>query len=286
MSGYKNFAVAGAGTMGSLIVEELLKEKAAGHVGKVVVLSRSATANETLTEKGAEPIMVDYTSPSSLESALKGMDVVISTLGGFALAIQEPLGVAAKAAGVKLFVPSEFGADMRGATDGFYAAKSALFDKLQSIGLPTALFFNGPFSDWVWYQPFIGTDLKNGKIELAGSGDALGSLTSRRDVARYTVHVLLNLPATKLHNSVHKIEGERTSFNRVLEQYQARTGKKLEITHIPMEQVQAAAAKGDIKSFVQLLNEVYGLVGTKEEVNADWPEFNPETALDAMLSYE
>jgi hypothetical protein len=41
MSGYKNFAVAGAGVLGAIIVEELLKAKSEGKVDKIVVLTRS-----------------------------------------------------------------------------------------------------------------------------------------------------------------------------------------------------------------------------------------------------
>jgi hypothetical protein len=40
MSGYTHFAVAGAGTIGSYIVQQLLKKKAAGIIKEVVVLSR------------------------------------------------------------------------------------------------------------------------------------------------------------------------------------------------------------------------------------------------------
>ena len=43
MSGYTNFAVIGAGGIGSYIVQQLLKEKAAGIVKEVVVLSRQVT---------------------------------------------------------------------------------------------------------------------------------------------------------------------------------------------------------------------------------------------------
>lgn len=40
MSGYTNFAVIGAGNFGSFIIQQLLKDKAAGTVKKVVVLTR------------------------------------------------------------------------------------------------------------------------------------------------------------------------------------------------------------------------------------------------------
>jgi pyrroline-5-carboxylate reductase len=40
MSGYTNFAVVGAGAIGKYIIEQLLKDKAAGIVKEVVVLTR------------------------------------------------------------------------------------------------------------------------------------------------------------------------------------------------------------------------------------------------------
>jgi hypothetical protein len=47
MSGYKNFAIAGAGTTGSFIVRQFLKEKAAGMVNQVVVLTRQVSPAAT-----------------------------------------------------------------------------------------------------------------------------------------------------------------------------------------------------------------------------------------------
>ena len=41
MTGFKNFAVVGAGTIGTPIVEELLNAKSAGSVDKVVLLTRA-----------------------------------------------------------------------------------------------------------------------------------------------------------------------------------------------------------------------------------------------------
>jgi hypothetical protein len=43
MSGYKNFAVVGAGATGSFIVRQLLKDKLAGNVNEVVVLTRQVS---------------------------------------------------------------------------------------------------------------------------------------------------------------------------------------------------------------------------------------------------
>lgn len=49
--------------------------------------------------------MIDYDDPSSLEKALVGVDVLVSSVGIGGLAVQPVLAKASKAAGVKLFVP-------------------------------------------------------------------------------------------------------------------------------------------------------------------------------------
>ena len=43
MSGYKNFAVVGAGATGSYLVRQFLKDKTAGTVNQVVVLTRQVS---------------------------------------------------------------------------------------------------------------------------------------------------------------------------------------------------------------------------------------------------
>ena len=47
MSGYKNFAVVGAGRMGSFITSQLITDQAAGTVNEVVVLTRQASLPST-----------------------------------------------------------------------------------------------------------------------------------------------------------------------------------------------------------------------------------------------
>jgi uncharacterized protein YbjT (DUF2867 family) len=156
---YKTFAVAGAGTLGKYVLEGLAKAKSAGQISSVVALTRSVRASRTCstddllmywrqaegnpeaTKLGVPSVQVDYASPTSLSSALKGVDVLISTLGIFGLGLQGSLAEAAKEAGVKLFVPAEYGApaiDMGG-------GKSALRRKCTELGLPFTVFFVGVF---------------------------------------------------------------------------------------------------------------------------------------------
>ena len=43
MSGYKNFAVVGAGAIGTFLINQLLTDKAAGTTNDVVVLTRQVS---------------------------------------------------------------------------------------------------------------------------------------------------------------------------------------------------------------------------------------------------
>ena len=79
-----------------------------------------------------------------------GVDVVISTLGAPALATQTQLADASSAAGVKLFVPSEFGGKMDGNMGHpVFAIKNTLHQHLRDKGLPFTIFCTGLFPDFV-----------------------------------------------------------------------------------------------------------------------------------------
>ena len=168
MSGYKSFAVAGVGSIGTFFVDELIKLKKAGIVNSVSALTRPVRAlrithviqftdrlqiisqgSKTIVPDGAQAVRVDYADPAALKAALHGVDVVISALGGDAIQVQLPIAEAAKAAGVKLFVPSEFGNPTTGDhSPGPLRPKSDLHAILKKLGLPYTLFFTGPWPDY------------------------------------------------------------------------------------------------------------------------------------------
>jgi uncharacterized protein YbjT (DUF2867 family) len=109
---------------------------------------------------GAKITAVDYSSAESLKDAITGAEVVISTLNSHpaALQAQHLLAEQAKATGVKLFVPSEFGdATDRENLEGVFAIKQSVHRKLKELDLPYALFFTGPHSDFVFipYAPSL-----------------------------------------------------------------------------------------------------------------------------------
>lgn len=95
-------------------------------------------------------IQVDYSKDDSIKQALAGVHVVISTIQPQAIDVQTKVAAAGKEVGVQLFCPSEFGGISENETEGIFAAKAAMQERLKAMGVPYAAFYNGPFSDMTW----------------------------------------------------------------------------------------------------------------------------------------
>ena len=103
----KNVAVVGAaGALGSVILDKLV---ASGKFN-IKVLKRSGSKSST--PAGIDIAEVDFTSLDSLKSALAGQDAVVSAVGNEGIESQILLVDAAACAGVKRFIPSEFGSNL------------------------------------------------------------------------------------------------------------------------------------------------------------------------------
>lgn len=119
------------------------------------VLTR--TESSTTFPSGVRVFKTDY-SESSLLSAFKGQDAVVSIVPYRALAEQTKLIDAAIKAGVRRFVPSEYGHPpenirnediMPSSTFGVKKDILAYLKKKESTGLSWTAFATGAFFDWV-----------------------------------------------------------------------------------------------------------------------------------------
>ncbi|KAH7921159.1 NAD(P)-binding protein [Leucogyrophana mollusca] len=218
-STFKSFAVVGAGnTIGIPIVHALLS-----HSVPVVVLTRPSSSKELPAAATIAP--VDYFDVGAVSRILKAhkVDVLVSALGFEGFPAQKPLADACKEAGVKLFVPSEFGMPTEGGTDGMLLSKSqtASTAHLRSIGLPSLRLYNGLFQEWI---PWVAAVEETGKFIILGKGESPVSFTAISDVAGFLAYVLTTLPPSKLSNVVFRIEGERGSMSDISKLY-SKSGK-------------------------------------------------------------
>jgi len=79
-----------------------------------------------------------------------------------------------------------------------------------------------------------------------------------------------------------RIQGELTTFNKIVADYEGKTGKKLEVTRTPREVLAESASKGDIVSFLYHEWDIYGGVVGAPLSQDLYPGWNPKSVVDAI----
>lgn len=134
---------------------------------------------------------VDYDSKASLVAALQGQDAVVSTMGGAALAKQQLLIEAAIEAGVRRFLPSEFGSDTtnpKAAALPVFRAKietrKTLADRAAAAdpagSFSYTVLVTGPLLGWAVTEGFM--SIADKRASLYGGGDRVFSTTTVRNI--------------------------------------------------------------------------------------------------------
>lgn len=191
MSAITKVAFAGAtGNLGPAILEQLLE---AGF--NVTILTRQGSTHkypESVTVK-----TVDYDSVESLTDALRGQDAVVAALGFAALGgAQLRLLEAAVKAGVRRFLPSEFGSD--GSNEkarelAVFADKRTVREALAREAAKGTItytaIYNGPFFDWGIKAGLI-LDPRKKVVTLYNGGTRPFSTTTLKTIGKAVVAVL------------------------------------------------------------------------------------------------
>lgn len=217
-------AIAGAtGNVGPAVLDQLSQ---AGF--ELTVLTRKDSNSNV--HKGAKVVKVDYESLDDLKQALSGHDVVVSTLnvGAVPRDIHIRLVDAAAAAGVKRFIPSEYGADTtnsKAANLPVFADKLAVQEHLKKSGLTYSLLYTGPFLDWGIKVGFL-LDLSSPVTTLYDNGENKFSTTTLADVGRGIVGIINNLDDTK--NKPVYVSSATVTQKQLLE----LSGKKVETKNV------------------------------------------------------
>lgn len=260
---FKSFAIVGAGPhIGIPIVKAFLAIGA-----PILVIARPTSTNTSALpddDLNLKVVRADYTSASEVSAVLREnkVDVLISTVTFFfgGVVVQDVLADAAKEAGVKLFVPSEF--SVSPPTVGLAHEKYAFAVYAKSIGLPTLRVYNGLFHDFV---PWLTALTETGKFHIVGKGDMPGSFTAISDVAGYVAHILTTQPPSRLLDVEVRIEGQRTTLSEISALYKG----SVPVVHcdaLPTEGVFAA----DVRTRYQQGFDV-------ERASCGW---NPDTETD------
>lgn len=222
-------ALAGAtGNLGPNVLQALLD---AGF--EVTILSRQGSnSTDSLPKHDNQKIVkVDYSDAQNLTSALQGIDVVVSNLASNAIESQKPLIDASVAAGVKRYLPSEFGSDLDHPVNKslpVFKGKVVTREYVESKAAENPNFTytyleNNAFLDWGLQVGFIAKP-KEHKITLWDGGEHPVSLTRLSTVGKAVAGVINNLDATK-NRSVY-VHDTVLSFKQLTELYKSIDGQE------------------------------------------------------------
>lgn len=277
---YQKIAIAGAtGNLGPTIVQALVDASF-----DVTILSQSGKT--TGLPAAAKTVKVDYSSQDSLVNALKGQDVFISAIPNHDA--QPALIDAAIAAGVKRFIPSEFGSNIAGnaktAALPVFKGKSITQDylKQKSSQISYTLINNGLFLDW-GLQVGVWLDLKGGPTRVFDGGDDKHSTTLLKDIGKAVVGVLKHPEETK--NRAVYVQSAAVSQNQLAEIAQkARPGVKIDRQDASVKQLledshKQLAAGGDQIGSAMFGFIVVSIFGDSEEYGNSWDGKNDNELL-------
>ncbi|RVD84824.1 uncharacterized protein DFL_003163 [Arthrobotrys flagrans] len=219
----KVVVVGGTGNLGEHIVQALV----ASGAFTVSVLTRSSSSRRAFPA-GVQILDTDY-SPSSLEAAFNGQDAVVSVVAGAALGEQRKLIDAAVAAGVKRFIPSEFGSntDNKEAQElvPIFSRKVEIKDYLESQtgnGLTWTGIVTGPVFDRSLKLGVLGFDILARRATIYDSGDRPFTASTVAQVSSAVVGVLQN--PDKTENKYVYVGSFTTTQNEILAALEAVTG--------------------------------------------------------------
>ncbi|KAJ8069297.1 hypothetical protein OCU04_002957 [Sclerotinia nivalis] len=221
MSIIKNVAIAGAsGSLGAPVLDVLIKS----NKFNITVLTRAGSTSTPQFPSSVTVLPVDFNSVSSLTSGLQSqkIDAVVSCVGSPGLEGQSLLVDASVAAGVKRFLPSEFGSDIANPHTKalpVFGHKIATASRIEAAAAQNPDFTytyvrNGPFLDWGLEHNFL-LDLVSGNPKIYDGGDQLFSATTLETIGHAVVAVLEKFEETK--NRAVYIQDIQISQNHLLE---------------------------------------------------------------------
>jgi uncharacterized protein YbjT (DUF2867 family) len=244
-----NLIVGSTGMVGSETCRLLA---AAGKPVKALVRASSDPAKVAkLKTLGASVVQGDLRDAASLKAACKGVSAVIVTSSSMPFSYQPgantpqatdqdgvlSLIAAAKEAGVKQFVYTSF--PPMPVSVPLQDAKRAVEAGLRRSGLTYTILQASFFSE-VWLSPATGFDFPNHKAAIYGTGNNPISWISFLDVAQFAAASLDNPAARNVTLPLGGPAG--ISPLNVVKIFEKAGGKPFEVSHVPVEALQAQLA--------------------------------------------
>ncbi|KAI9163523.1 Isoflavone reductase-like protein [Paramyrothecium foliicola] len=245
-------AILGAtGQTGKSIANGLLDSE---YPFEITALARSSSLHDPelleLSSRGVKASPIDLAaSKEEMTRVLAGFDVVVSAISAVNMAQQFALIDAVKAAGVKRFVPSNFGI-VQGPLTGFELAdtKQQVLDYVQAAHIPYTVIEVG-----YWYQLGF-PHLASGRTKyiapvafdrITGDGNTPSAYSDLKDVGKWVARIIAD-PRT-LNKKVVAYSTVATT-NQLYDAMEKASGEKIPRVHLSNEEVAAEAKQALYKT--------------------------------------
>lgn len=223
-------------------------------------------------------IRANYDSPENLKEAFTGQDVVLSLIAGDALGDQNKFIDAAIAAGVKRFIPSEFGTNT---TDARVRAvvpileakwDTVSFLKSKESEISWTSFITGLFFDWGIKVGFIGFHFGEKSATILDDGTANFSATNLHTIALSIIKALEKPELSK--NQYVYVSGIQTSQKQFLDAAEKITGEKWNVTYVSsQDHIADGRAMAQKDGYYGIQNLIQGVTfGSEEQLGDLTPE--------------
>ncbi|KAL8750977.1 MAG: hypothetical protein Q9184_006227 [Pyrenodesmia sp. 2 TL-2023] len=254
----QNVIIIGAsGNVGKPTVDALIK--AGGFT--ITALTRKGSSSSFPPEVKVHNIDDTYPQGQLLE-AFKGQDAVLSLLPPVDVNQLNLIADAAAQAGVKRFIPSEFGSDTAAPEVlkliPMFNKKAAVTSYLktkESSGMSWTAVINGAFFDWGMKTGFLGFDLKSHTATIYDTGDTHVCATILSDVAQSVVGILKNPKETA--NRYVYVQTVKFTQNQLLAILEKSTGEKWTTTKRDTAEARQTGveklSKGDMSGIADLI---------------------------------
>jgi len=235
-----------------------------GKVGELRLPTRKPN-DETIqgfVSQGAKAFEVDFGSPSSLNAVLTGCHTVVSTLGTGpgSTEINKALIDAMVFAGIKSFIPSEFGTNHYRISKEYdhdvFAGKRAIYEESKARGLNPIRILCGDILE-ASFGNWFGLDCAAEVWSLVGDGNVPVAMTSEKDLGRFTLEAVLQIfsqPDKKLSDELEVYSCQMT-FREYAQAFDKVAGRPTKLEFIPMEEMKEEYKK--TQSFETLIKILF-----------------------------
>ncbi|WP_239495266.1 aromatic alcohol reductase [Salinicola halophilus] len=231
---YESILVLGAGELGFEILRHLVNRGDTAPAARVHVLLRQSALETTDPRKrqqidqlqawGIEPIAGDIVSSSqeTLAALFAPFDTVVSCVGFSAGAgIQTKITQAVLEAGVKRYVPWQFGVDYdtigRGSAQDVFDEQLDVRDLLRAQNRTEWIIVaTGMFTSFLFEPAFGVVDLEQSEVHALGSWDNQVTVTTPEDIGRLTTAILFHEP--RFQNETVFVAGDTVSYGALADE--------------------------------------------------------------------